>query len=261
MKRRGFLKGLLSLAAVGAVGARSGEAFGKTRREDKTNVDRLTYDPDSEFNQLLDKLRAERNDPNADLEAVSDYVGFEVDRVSVEMRNTVSTERVRLAYGKNGEFVWLWSIQPGGKVPFKHRHDSEEIIYIKKGKIKCWLEGDKIVESEAGADEFVIPPHTDHQPFLDPDAKEPFEGVVHFDDEATAARVTGLYWRMVDAGYHDKKGKPDFRLMLSGTALETDRTYLTKLPQVLQDVARETVAFYQDPNRLNPIADGLTGDF
>ncbi len=147
-------------------------------------------------------------------------------------------------YGKNGEFAWLWSIQPGGKTPFKHRHASEERISITQRTLSCWLEGGRVVTACASDETFVIPPNTDHQPFVPQEAKESVHAVVHFELEESAARVTTLFWNMVNAGYMNKKGQPNFALMLLGTASEAERTYLTSLPQFLQDAARETVEFF-----------------
>ncbi len=234
MNRREMLKGLFGAAAVTAVGLESGDAFGKERRE----------------RQTLEELQTPRIDAEYSLEKAQEFVGFPVESVSVPLRNVVSTETVRLVYGKDGQFAWMWSIQPGGKVPFKHRHQSEERLSLKRGTLKCWLEGGKVVTATAGKEDFVIPPETDHQPFVDADAKEPVEAVVHFEFEESAARVTTLYWNMVNDGLMNKKGQPNFLKMLVGTTGEEETTYLTEIPQGLQDVARDVVMFFQKGRKL-----------
>lgn len=196
--------------------------------------------------RTLEELKKPRIDHEIsvdDILAIEARVGFAIKAVSIVLGNHVSTEKVRLIYGKNGEFAWDWSIQPGGKVPFKHRHESEERVSVEEGTLHCWLEGNHIGVAAPGKD-FVIPSGTDHQPFVLKDGK-PVRGIVHFEFEASAARVTTLYWNMVNDGIMNKKGQPDFLRMLRGSTNEQEKTYLTNLPEFLQKDAREAVEFFQ----------------
>lgn len=82
---------------------------------------------------------------------------YEFDKMPFEKM----TDRIfrRYVYGKNG-MLCCFDLKKGAVIP-EHHHESEQITYIVKGKVKVFSAGKEFLVSKGEV--LVIPPNTPHR--------------------------------------------------------------------------------------------------
>ena len=191
-------------------------------------------------------------DNQADLESLSQMVGFPVVHSTIEMCNTVTGEVTRMVRGSKGEWAWIYRLPPSpadaiptegdyASVPFTHRHTEEERVRMISGQISAIIDGTLAVY---GPGEIAVVPIGSEHLFFNAGTEDVVAIVTFTRDDIgvpyapDAYFMTLYYWIACHLGYINEKGVVLMAPMIQATKhLTRSRTYLSQFPKAATNFA------------------------
>lgn len=159
--------------------------------------------------------------------------GAEINSVSKVLHNVKTGESVRFLTYEDGGVKWLYRAEPGGFVPFAHRHEEDEIYDVVSGMISVCIDGEW-QDAHAG-DRVVIPAMSVHEAFNPSD--EAVEVLVDFDPATPEVQAMGkAYWVACELGWTGKNGAPNMLKLLPAVRQTGAKAYPEGVPKWLVDL-------------------------